>query len=70
VRGGPTFHTFQNDGWVAFDRAVKLVEECGCVAADRAAGGERFAIQIHAEVCERDSAPSRKLFSVLRFGCP
>ena len=37
--------------WVAFDRAVRTVEEQGSTA--RSTGGASCATQIHAEVCER-----------------
>ncbi len=61
VRGGrKNFTHSKMMAWVAFDRAVKLVEECGCAAADHLAAGERFASKIHAEVCERGYNSKRK----------
>src|SRR2546423_11104148 len=54
VRGGPKHFTHSKMmAWVAFDRAVRLVEECGCTAADRVGRWRQIRDQIHAEVCAR-----------------
>src|SRR5438874_4559211 len=49
--------------WVAFDRAVKLVEECGCAAADRVGRCRKIRDQIHAEVCARAFSTNKKAFT-------
>ena len=49
--------------WVAFDRAVKLVEECGCAAAEHHARWQKIRDQIHAEVCERGYNARKKAFT-------
>ena len=39
--------------WVAFDRAIKLVEDCACSANEHLARWKKIRAQIHGEVCER-----------------
>ncbi|MEY2544678.1 MAG: hypothetical protein QOE81_2139 [Verrucomicrobiota bacterium] len=64
VRGGPKHFTHSKMmAWVAFDRAVKLVEECGCEAAERAGRWRKIRDQIHAEVCARGFSPTKKAFT-------
>jgi GH15 family glucan-1,4-alpha-glucosidase len=54
VRGGRKHFTHSKMmAWVAFDRAVKLVEECGCAANENLERWQKIRDQIHAEVCER-----------------
>ena len=49
--------------WVAFDRAVKLVKECHCVADRHLERWEKIRDQIHAEVCERGYNSEKKAFT-------
>ena len=50
--------------WVAFDRAVKLVEEMRlCGGASTSIAGEKIRDQIHAEVCERGYNAEKKAFT-------
>src|SRR5207245_11762232 len=49
--------------WVAFDRAVKLVEECGCTATGNVGRWKKIRDQIHAEVCARGFSPNKKAFT-------
>jgi GH15 family glucan-1,4-alpha-glucosidase len=49
--------------WVAFDRAVKLVKECGCAADQRLGRWEKIRDQIHAEVCARGYHREKKAFT-------
>src|SRR5947207_937803 len=63
VRGGRKHFTHSKMmAWVAFDRAVKLVEECGCSAGnvDR---WRKIRDQIHAEVCARGFSRKKKAFT-------
>lgn len=63
VRGGPKHFTHSKMmAWVAFDRAVKLVEDCGCSAGnvDR---WRKIRDQIHAEVCARGFSTNKKAFT-------
>ena len=64
VRGGPKHFTHSKVmAWVAFDRAVRLVEECGCSADQHVGRWRKVRDQIHAEVCERGFSPSKKAFT-------
>jgi GH15 family glucan-1,4-alpha-glucosidase len=64
VRGGRKHFTHSKMmAWVAFDRAVRLVEECGCRAAERVARWRKIRDQIHSEVCERGFSASKKAFT-------
>ena len=64
VRGGPKHFTHSKMmAWVAFDRAVKLVETCGCAAAENLGRWRKIRDQIHAEVCERGFNTSKKAFT-------
>ena len=49
--------------WVAFDRAVKMVEECACAANDHLAGWKKIRAQIHREVCERGYNTKKEAFT-------
>jgi GH15 family glucan-1,4-alpha-glucosidase len=49
--------------WVAFDRAIKLVEECSCAAYEHFQRWHKIRDQIHAEVCERGYNPRKKAFT-------
>jgi GH15 family glucan-1,4-alpha-glucosidase len=49
--------------WVAFDRAVKLVQDCGCAAAEHIGRWRKIRDQIHAEVCARGFSRNKKAFT-------
>jgi GH15 family glucan-1,4-alpha-glucosidase len=64
VRGGPKHFTHSKMmAWVAFDRAVKLVEECGCTATGNVGRWKKIRDQIHAEVCARGYSTKKKAFT-------
>jgi GH15 family glucan-1,4-alpha-glucosidase len=64
VRGGRKHFTHSKMmAWVAFDRAVKLVEECGCAADEHCERWQRIRDQVHAEVCERGYNAEKKAFT-------
>jgi len=64
VRGGRKHFTHSKMmAWVAFDRAVKLIEECNCAAYEHFQRWRKIRDQIHAEVCERGYNPSKKAFT-------
>jgi GH15 family glucan-1,4-alpha-glucosidase len=64
VRGGrKNFTHSKMMAWVAFDCAIKLVEECGCAAAGHHPRWRKVREQIHAEVCERGYNTRRKAFT-------
>jgi GH15 family glucan-1,4-alpha-glucosidase len=64
VRGGPKHFTHSKMmAWVAFDRAVKLVETCGCAATENVDRWRKIRDQIHADVCQRGYDPAKKAFT-------
>src|SRR5437667_490811 len=64
VRGGRKHFTHSKMmAWVAFDRAVKLVEECGCAADEHLERWQKIRAQIHEEVCERGYNVEKKVFT-------
>jgi GH15 family glucan-1,4-alpha-glucosidase len=64
VRGGRKHFTHSKMmAWLAFDRAVKLVEECGCSADRHIERWKKIRDQIHAEVCERGYNASKRAFT-------
>ena len=64
VRGGRKHFTHSKMmAWLAFDRAVKLVEECGCAADEHFKRWKKIRDQIHAEVCERGYNTNKKAFT-------
>ena len=64
VRGGRQQFTHSKMmAWLAFDRAIKLVENCGCVAHEHFGRWQKIRDQIHAEVCERGYNPKKKAFT-------
>ncbi|HEY2568749.1 MAG TPA: glycoside hydrolase family 15 protein [Candidatus Udaeobacter sp.] len=64
VRGGrKNFTHSKMMAWVAFDCAVKLVEECGCAAAQHVGRWRKIREQIRAEVCERGYNSEKKAFT-------
>jgi len=64
VRGGRQQFTHSKVmAWLAFDRAIKLVENCGCAAYEDLDRWQKIRDQIHAEVCERGYNPKKKAFT-------
>jgi GH15 family glucan-1,4-alpha-glucosidase len=64
VRGGRKHFTHSKMmAWVAFDRAIKLAEECNCEAGDSLERWRKIREEIHAEVCERGYNPRKKAFT-------
>jgi GH15 family glucan-1,4-alpha-glucosidase len=64
VRGGRKHFTHSKMmAWVAFDRAVKLVQDCGCAANEHYPRWQELRDQVHAEVCERGYNPHKKAFT-------
>ena len=64
VRGGRKQFTHSKMmAWVAFDRAVKLVEECSCAADEHYDRWQKIRDQVHAEVCERGYNVEKKAFT-------
>ena len=64
VRGGPKHFTHSKMmAWVAFDRAVKLVEGCGCAAAEHVGRWRKIRDLIHDEVCKRGFSTNKKAFT-------
>jgi GH15 family glucan-1,4-alpha-glucosidase len=64
VRGGSKHFTHSKMmAWVAFDRAVKLVEECGCAANEHYERWQKIRDQIHDEVCARGYNVEKKAFT-------
>ncbi len=65
VRGGARQFTHSKMmAWLAFDRAVKLVEKCNCAAEqEHLARWRRIRDEIHREVCERGYNSKRKAFT-------
>jgi len=49
--------------WLAFDRAIKLVEECDCAASEHFSRWQKIRDQIHAEVCDRGYNKKKKAFT-------
>ena len=64
VRGGPQQFTHSKMmAWVAFDRAVKLVEQCGCAAGEHLERWREIRDEIHRQVCELGYNPEKKAFT-------
>ncbi|MBA2623027.1 MAG: glycoside hydrolase family 15 protein [Chthoniobacterales bacterium] len=64
IRGEPQHFTHSKMmAWVAFDRAVKLVEKCGCAADEHVARWRGIRDQIHEQVCARGYSARKKAFS-------
>ncbi|MEO7166759.1 MAG: glycoside hydrolase family 15 protein [Spartobacteria bacterium] len=49
--------------WVAFDRGVRLVENCGCSANSNLAHWEKLRDRLHREICEQGYHPGKKAFT-------
>ena len=64
VRGGRRHFTYSKMmAWVAFDRAVKLVEKSDRVANEHFLRWRKIRDQIHTDVCERGYNLSKKAFT-------
>ncbi len=64
VRGGRRHFTHSKMmAWVAFDRAVKLVEGCDCEAEEHIERWREIRDQIHAQVCERGYHAKKNAFT-------
>jgi GH15 family glucan-1,4-alpha-glucosidase len=64
VRGGRKHFTHSKMmAWLAFDRAVKLVEKCGCSGDQHVERWKKIRDQIHAQVCERGYDAGKKAFT-------
>jgi GH15 family glucan-1,4-alpha-glucosidase len=64
VRGGRKQFTHSKMmAWVAFDRAVKLVETCECAAVENVDHWKKIRDQIHREVCQRGYNAKKKAFT-------
>jgi GH15 family glucan-1,4-alpha-glucosidase len=49
--------------WVAFDRGVKLIENCNCAAGDNLERWQKIREEIHAQVCARGYHAGKKAFT-------
>jgi GH15 family glucan-1,4-alpha-glucosidase len=64
VRGGRKHFTYSKMMvWVAFDRAIRLVEEFGCPDDEHCEGWRKIRDQVHAEVCEHGYNIDKKAFT-------
>src|SRR5947207_3477274 len=64
VRGGPQQFTHSKMmAWLAFDRAVKLIEHCDCAAGEHLERWQKTRDEIHAQVCERGYNAKNKAFT-------
>jgi GH15 family glucan-1,4-alpha-glucosidase len=64
VRGGRQQFTHSKMmAWVAFDRAVKLIEECNCAAGDNLERWRKIRDEIHGQVCARGYNAAKKAFT-------
>jgi GH15 family glucan-1,4-alpha-glucosidase len=64
VRGGPQQFTHSKlMAWLAFDRAVKLVEECHCAGEENVERWRKIRDEIHRQVCERGYNVRKKAFT-------
>jgi GH15 family glucan-1,4-alpha-glucosidase len=64
VRGGRQQFTHSKMmAWLAFDRAIKLVENCECAADEHVDRWQKIRDQIHAQVCERGYNLKKKAFT-------
>jgi len=64
VRGGPQHFTHSKMmAWLAFDRAVKMSEQCNCDAEDHVGRWRELRDKIHRQVCERGYNAKKKAFT-------
>jgi GH15 family glucan-1,4-alpha-glucosidase len=64
VRGGPQQFTHSKMmAWLAFDRAVKMSEQCNCSAEEHVGRWREIRDEIHRQVCERGYNAKKKAFT-------
>ena len=64
VRGGRQQFTHSKMmAWVAFDRAVKLIEQCDCAADGRLERWRKIRDEIHGQVCAQGYNATKKAFT-------
>ena len=64
VRGGRQQFTHSKMmAWVAFDRAVKLIEHCNCAAGDNLERWRKIRDEIHGQVCAQGYNATKKAFT-------
>jgi GH15 family glucan-1,4-alpha-glucosidase len=64
VRGGRQHFTHSKVmAWLAFDRAIKMVENCECAADDHIGRWQKIRDEIHAQVCDKGYNPKKKAFT-------
>ena len=64
VRGGPQQFTHSKMmAWLAFDRAVKMSEECNCAAEEHVGRWRELRDEIHHQVCELGYNAKKKAFT-------
>jgi GH15 family glucan-1,4-alpha-glucosidase len=64
VRGGRQQFTHSKlMAWVAFDRAVKLIEHCDCDAAEHVERWQSIRDEVHRQVCEQGYNAKKKAFT-------
>ena len=64
VRGGRQQFTHSKVmAWLAFDRAIKLVEDCNCAANEHLGKWQKIRDEIHAQVCHRGYNARKKAFT-------
>jgi GH15 family glucan-1,4-alpha-glucosidase len=64
VRGGRQQFTHSKMmAWVAFDRAVKLIENCKCAARENLERWRKIRDEIHGQVCARGYNAKKKAFT-------
>jgi GH15 family glucan-1,4-alpha-glucosidase len=64
VRGGLKQFTHSKVmAWLAFDRAIKLIEHCGCAAVENIERWRKIRDQIHEEVCARGYNKEKNAFT-------
>jgi GH15 family glucan-1,4-alpha-glucosidase len=64
VRGGRKQFTHSKMmAWLAFDSAIRLVNECGCAAEEHFGRWQKVRDEIHAQVCERGYNAKKKAFT-------
>lgn len=64
VRGGRQHFTHSKVmAWLAFDRAIKIVENCECAADQNVGRWQKIRDQIHAQVCDKGYNSKKKAFT-------
>src|SRR5436305_6839961 len=64
IRGEPQHFTHSKMmAWLAFDRAVKMVDHCNCEAEEHVESWRGIRDQIHAEVCDRGWNAKKRAFT-------